>query len=181
MLIDLFQESWKALHAISKDKKHPFNTCTLATIGENSTIKQRTVILRGVTESNSLLIYTDLRSKKVKHLKKNPKASLLFYDPKIQLQLVLEGEILVHTNDRLWEKHKNKIEGNAVNNYNSQIAPGKAILNPMTVDRVEKLHFGLLEFIPYKMQYLKLKEDSNHIRAKFQLKEGTWKKTFLVP
>lgn len=181
MLIDVFQESWKELQNALKDKKHPFNSCTLATVGKNSTIRQRTIILRGITKNNSLLFYTDLRSTKIKHIQNNPKCNLLFYDPKLQFQVTMRGEILIHTNNDAWEKHIGKIEGKAVNNYNTLLAPGKAITNPLALDRIAKLHFALLEFVPASLEYLKLKQDSNHVRAKFQLQQGVWKKTFLVP
>ena len=61
------------------------------------------------------------------------------------------------------------------------LPPGKSIKNPFSVERTEKLHFGLLEFQPLQMEFLKLKRDSNHLRANFRLEEGLWKQTFLVP
>jgi hypothetical protein len=181
MLNDLFLEAWTALKFASSGKEHPFNFCSLATVGNNATVRQRTVILRGITEDNGLLFYTDLRTTKVKHLRQNPKANGLFYDPKTQLQLIFKGDILVHTNNELWEEHKDKIEGKSINNYNTLLAPGKPIKNPLSVERTEKLHFGLLEFKPMRMEILKLKQDSNHLRARFRLEEGVWKQTFLVP
>ncbi|WP_010229740.1 pyridoxamine 5'-phosphate oxidase family protein [Gillisia marina] len=181
MLNDLFQEAWKTLNVAASGKEHPFNFCTLATIGKNASVRQRTVILRGLTEEKSLLFYTDLRSTKIKQIKNNSNANCLFYDPKTQLQLILKGKIFVHTDDDIWEEHKDKIDGKAINNYNTLLPPGKPIKNPLKVERTHRLHFGLLEFIPIRMEYLKLKEDSNHLRARFRLDEGIWKQTFLVP
>ena len=181
MLNDLFQEAWKALNVAASGKEHPFNFCTLATIGKNASVRQRTIILRGVTEEKSLLFYTDLRSTKIKQIKNNSKANTLFYDPRTQLQLIIKGTILVHTNDENWEEHRDKIDGKSVNNYNTLLAPGKPIKNPLRVERTDKLNFGLLEFVPVRMEYLKLKEDSNHLRARFRFVEGVWKQTFLVP
>jgi len=181
MLNDLFQEAWKALNVAASEKEHPFKCCTLATIGKNVSVRQRTVVLRGITENKGLLFYTDLRSNKIKQIQHNPKANSLFYDPKTQLQLVFKGTILIHTNDEAWEEHKDSIDGKAVNNYNTLLPPGKPIKNPLRVERIDKLHFGLLEFMPTRMEYLKLKQDSNHLRARFRLDEGIWKQTFLVP
>ncbi len=181
MLNDLFKEAWAALNFAASGKEHPFNCCSLATIGKNASVRQRTVILRGITEEKSLLFYTDLRSTKIKQLQQNPKANGLFYDPKIQLQLIFKGEIVIHTNDELWEEHRDKIDGKAINNYNSLLPPGKPIKNPFTVERTQRLNFALLEFKPIRMEFLKLKEDSNHLRARFRFEEGIWKQTFLVP
>lgn len=181
MLNDLFQEAWKALNVAASGKEHPFNFCTLATVGKNASVRQRTVILRGITEEKSLLFYTDLRSTKIKQIQQNPKANGLFYDPKNQLQLIFKGDILIHTEDEVWEEHKDRIDGKSVNNYNTLLPPGKPIKNPFSVERTKNLHFGLLEFKPVRMEFLKLKEDSNHLRARFRLDEGIWKQTFLVP
>ncbi|RKS53564.1 pyridoxine/pyridoxamine 5'-phosphate oxidase [Gillisia mitskevichiae] len=181
MLNDLFQAAWKELSLAASGKQHPFNFFSLATMGKNAAVRQRTVILRGISENKSLLFYTDLRSTKIKQLEHNSKANCLFYDPANQLQLVFKGNIIIHTDNEAWEEHKYKIEGKAVNNYNSLLPPGKPIKNPLQVERTNKLHFALLEFIPVRMEYLKLKEDSNHLRARFRLDEGNWKQTFLVP
>jgi pyridoxamine 5'-phosphate oxidase len=181
MLNDLFQEAWKALNIAASGKEHPFNTCTLATVGKNAAVRQRTIAFRGITEDKNLLFYTDLRSTKIKQIEHNPKASVLFYDPKTHLQLVFNGDILIHTDDELWEEHKNRIDGKSINNYNSLLAPGSPIKNPFTVERTEDLNFGLLEFKSVRMEYLKFREDSYHLRARFRLDEETWKQTFLVP
>jgi len=181
MLNDLFQEAWKSLKEAASGKDHSFNFCTLATIGKNTSVKQRTVILRGITEDKSLLFYTDLRSNKIKQIKENSKANGLFYDPKSQVQLIFKGEILIHKNGEVWENHRNKIDGKSVNNYNTLLAPGKPIKNPLSVERSDKLHFGLLEFKPVRLEYLKLRQDSTHLRARFRLENDVWKQTFLVP
>ena len=181
MLNDLYQDAWKELNFASSNKEHPFNYFTLATTGKNESIRQRTDILRGVTENKSLLFYTDLRSTKIKQIQTNPKVSGLFYNPKAQLQVIIKGTILIHTHNEEWEEHKEKIDGKAVNNYNTLFPPGKTIKNPLKVERTKKLNFAILEFIPARIEYLKIKEDSNHLRARFRLEDGIWKETFLVP
>ncbi len=181
MLNDLFHEAWAALKIAASGKEHSFNCCSLATMGKNLTIRQRTVILRGITEEKSLLFYTDLRSTKIRQILTNSNANGLFYDPKTQLQLIFKGKIVIHTDDELWEEHRDKIDGKSINNYNSLLPPGKPIKNPFTVERTQRLNFALLEFKPIRMEFLKLKEDSNHLRARFRLDDGIWKQTFLVP
>ena len=181
MLNDLFQEAWKELNAAASGKAHPFNCFTLATVGKNAAVRQRTVILRGITNDNGLLFYTDLRSTKIKQIEHNPKANGLFYDPKSHLQLIFKGDIVIHLDNEIWEEHKDKIDGKSVNNYNTLLPPGKPIKNPFSVERTKNIHFGLLELKPVRMEFLKLKEDSNHLRARFRLDEGIWKQTFLVP
>lgn len=181
MLNDLFQEAWKSLNTALSENDHAFKHCSLATHNEKSGVKQRIVILRGITANNNLLFYTDLRANKIKQLKENSKSSALFYDPKNKLQVIFNGLVHIHTDSEQWEINRNKIDGNAVNNYNSFMAPGKPIKDPFSIKRTKKIHFGVLEFVPKRIEILKLRTDYNHLRARFRLVDGEWKKTYLVP
>lgn len=181
MLIDLFHETWKELQCAAKEPKHPFTVCSLATTTEKGNVKQRIVNFRKLTSSKSLLFYTDSRSAKVSHLQNNPSASVLFYNPIINLQIYISGKITVHTHDSLWEDHRLKIEGKSINDYNTKSPPGKKIKNPISVKRTTDLNFALLELKPDFIEYLKLKVQPNRVRAVFVKTEEEWEKTFLVP
>lgn len=181
MLIDLFQETWKELEAVAKDPKNPFRVCSLATYEEGEGIKQRMVNFRELTSSRSLLFYSDARSAKINHLRKTPEASVLFYNPIIRLQVFIRGKMQIHTHDELWETHRLKIEGRAINDYNTLYAPGKKIKNPVSVTRTTDLNFALLELQPDVVEYLKLREEPNRLRAIFRRNQDEWEKTYLVP
>lgn len=181
MLIDLFQETWKELECAAKEPMHPFRVCSLATVTNKGVVKQRIVNFRKLTSSKSLLFYTDSRSAKVNQLQNNPSASVLFYNPIINLQIYISGKVTVHTNDTLWEDHRLKIEGKSINDYNTKYPPGKKIKNPVAVKRTKELNFALLELRPEFIEYLKLKIQPNRVRAVFKKNEEEWEKTFLVP
>ncbi len=181
MLIDLFEETWKELRYGYEEYDHPFKSCCLATIELSGNIKQRTVILREVTEEKTLLFYTDVRSDKISHLRKNPSTSVLFYNPRNNLQLSLCGTVRIHADTQVWTDHFHTIEGRSLNDYNTEDAPGKPIKNPINVRRTKKINFAVLEFIPASIEYLKLRQEPNRIRAYFELRDQEWKKTFLVP
>ena len=181
MLRDLLNEAWGTLDKALIEKDHEFIHCSLATQHGTTEVQQRIVILRGITSSKNLLFYTDLRANKIKQLKENSKSSALFYDSKNKLQVIFNGLVHIHTNNEEWETNRNKIDGNAINNYNSFLAPGKPIKDPFSIKRTKKIHFGVLEFEPYRMEILKLRQDFNHLRARFRLVDGEWKKTYLVP
>ncbi len=181
MLRDLLNEAWGTLGKALTEKDHPFKHCSLGTQNEETGVRQRILILRGITASKNLLFYTDLRANKIKQLRENPKSSALFYDPKNKLQVIFNGLVSIHTDNELWESNRNKIDGNAVNNYNSFMPPGKPIKDPFTIKRTTKIHFGVLEFEPHRMEILKLRNDYNHLRARFRLVDEEWKKTYLVP
>jgi hypothetical protein len=181
MLIDLYKETWKELECATKVKGHPFKYCSLATFDGSSGNRQRTVILRQVTENRTLIFYTDIRSGKIGHLRKSPSASILCYNPINKLQIFVKGDIDIHCDDEIWEDHKLKIEGKAINDYNTSYPPGKIIKNPVDLKRTKDLNFAVLELKPNFIEYLKLKAELNRLRAVFQKKDEIWEKTYLVP
>lgn len=181
MLNDLFTETWKELECGAKEENHPFNICSLATFVTPTQIKQRFVNLRKLTKNNSLLFYTDIRSSKMSQIEANPAASVVFYNYLLHLQIFLRGQIITHTNDKLWEDHRLKIDGRSVNDYNTKYPPGKKIKNPMAVTRTNDLNFAVLELVPEGIEYLKLRAEPNRLRAQFIKKEEEWEKTFLIP
>jgi len=181
MLIDHFNETWRELKAGTLEDGHPFKVCSLATFETGDHIKQRIVNLRELTAENTLLFYTDSRSSKIAQIGKNPNASVLFYDYRIKLQLIIKGIIKVHSNDELWQDHCIKIEGRSINDYNTQYPPGKKINNPLAVKRTQEINFAVLELSPESVEYLKLRDEPNRIRAIFTKENEDWKKTFLIP
>jgi pyridoxamine 5'-phosphate oxidase len=181
MLNDLFTETWKELECGAKEVNHPFNICSLATFETPTQIKQRFVNLREVTKKKNLLFYTDNRSSKMDQIRSNPAASLVFYNPILHLQVFLRGKIILHTDDKLWEDHRLKIDGRSINDYNTKYPPGKKIKNPLAVKRTNDLNFALLEFVPTTIEYLKLRTEPNRLRALFTKKNEVWENTFLIP
>lgn len=181
MLFDLFNETWRALEDGTKKHAHPFRTCSLATSEISVGIRQRTVNFRELTKEKTLLFYTDYRSTKIEQVQKNPHGSVLFYNPKIQLQIFISGKFRVHSEDALWNDHILNIDGRSINDYNTQYAPGKPIKNPIAVARTKDLNFAVLELVPDTIEYLKLRDEPNRIRAIFNLKNEIWEKTFLIP
>lgn len=181
MLKDLFEETWKELKSGATEKSHPFDVCCLATLENSENTRQRIVKLREVTSANTLLFYTDSRSSKIEQIKQNPTSSGLFYNPAIKLQILVSGKILLHTDDELWQDHRQKIDGRAINDYNTKSPPGKPIKNPVEVTRSRDINFALLELIPDSIEYLKLRAEPNRMRALFTKTADNWDKTFLIP
>ncbi len=181
MINDLFNEAVEDLRAAAKKEDHPFRYCSVASCDKAENLRQRTMVLRGLTDEENLLFYTDSRSLKIKHFKTNPHVSVLFYNPQKNLQLILKGKINVYRNNEEYHYHKSNIEGKAINNYNTRLAPGKKLNNPFNISRTTDLHFALLELVTQSIEFLKIRKDPNHLRALFTKTEGDWEKTFLVP
>lgn len=181
MTAQFLQEAEAELHKSLVKKGHPFRYFTLATVGLDHIARLRTVVLRNITPDLKFIFYTDRRSKKITHITENPKVSLLFYHPKLMLQLRVEGVAKIINDEATLKTYWNGIQPNSRKDYITQQTPGRTIQNPDEVDYLnEENHFSMIEIAPFKIEYLKLKRP-NHIRIRFSKTENDWEGEFLVP
>ena len=92
---EIQKKLWAMLDDAVVNRSSPFRIPVFICADENN-IDGRIVVLRKSDKSNSILqFHTDLRSQKIDILKKNDKASLVFYDKeeKIQLRIKVNCEI----------------------------------------------------------------------------------------
>ncbi|WP_291960710.1 pyridoxamine 5'-phosphate oxidase family protein [Maribacter sp.] len=181
MIDSFFEELSTELHNGVTEKGHPFRFITMATVGNETTARLRTVVLREVNKDLRLTIYTDSRTQKIKHIAQNNQVSFLLYHPEKMLQLKVEGTAEMATNlERLKSTWQN-IQPNSRKDYITETSPGTTIKNPDHVEYVEdKNYFSIIDIFPTKIEYLKLKRP-NHIRALFTKTDNNWKGEFLVP
>lgn len=181
MIQDFLVEAKTELQKGIVVKGHPFRYATLATISEDGKPRLRNVVLRKVLDNLNLIFYTDRRSKKVEHIQENQEVSMLFYHPKLMLQLSISGTAtLVEDKNRL-QTYWNGIPLHSRKDYTTDSAPGSYQKNPDEVQYLnEEHHFCIVEIVPNSIEYLKLKRP-NHIRASFTKAEQDWDGTFLVP
>lgn len=96
------------LERAAADRKSPLHTPVLATIGLDGTPRTRMVVLRRTDIANrSLIFHTDTRSAKISELANSPEASLLFYDPKKNIQISVSGpakELPTDQRDAEWQR-----------------------------------------------------------------------------
>ena len=91
-LSDFLNLSQNQLQEALTDSSHDFHTLSVSTMNNNQEPVSRTVILRQVDyKKKTLGFHSDVRSEKIKHLKKNPKVSLLFYSKRLRLQLAFNA------------------------------------------------------------------------------------------
>ena len=77
-----------------KEGKLPSNRwIQLATVSEENEPRLRTVVFRGWHKDNSMIIFTDRRSEKIRHLKSNPNAEILWFFLKSKSQYRFKGKI----------------------------------------------------------------------------------------
>ena len=99
--IEIKKKIWLMLDDAVKNRASQFRIPTFI-CGNGDTIDGRIVVLRKADQQNNLVqFHSDIRSDKIEILKKNPNASMLFYDKdeKIQVRLKVNCEI----------NHKNEI------------------------------------------------------------------------
>lgn len=181
MINSFFEELSTEIHNGVTERGHPFRFITMATVGNETVARLRTVVLREVSDDLRLTIYTDGRTEKMKHIADNNQVSFLLYHPEKMLQLKVEGTAQVITNkDRLNTTWQN-IQPNSRKDYITQISPGSSIKNPDHVEYIEnENYFTIIDIIPSKIEYLKLQRP-NHIRALFTKIDDKWNGEFLVP
>ena len=76
---EIYEKIEQSMSGALKNSAHPYRTFSLATI-DDKTPSVRTVVLRDFSIDNRFLdCHSDLRSPKIKELKKNDKFSALFY------------------------------------------------------------------------------------------------------
>ena len=92
--------AWKKLVNGSVKKKNGFRTMCVGTIDEKNTAALRIVVNRKVDESNkTIYFHTDNRSRKFSDLELDNRISLLFYDARQKVQIVVKAFATLHTNN----------------------------------------------------------------------------------
>ncbi len=106
--VEIKKKIWSMLNNAVKDRNSQFRIPVFS-CGNNDNIESRIVVLRKSDENNNIVqFHSDIRSDKINILKKNPKASFLFYDKELKIQVRLKVEAIInHKNDvtkQSWEK-----------------------------------------------------------------------------
>ena len=104
----VYSKIWELLKSGYLNRDAPFHIPVFI-YGEGKKFNGRVVVLRGANEKNkNLWFHSDIRSQKIKILKKNPQASFLFYDKneKIQLSISVNTKINYQNSvtQKAWEK-----------------------------------------------------------------------------
>jgi hypothetical protein len=101
-LAETLAEAFRLLARGVADRRHPFHTPTLATIGADGAPRARTLVLRGFdAATRTLRLHTDTRSGKFAELAAEPRCALHAYDAGAQIQLRLTGRATLHRSDVL--------------------------------------------------------------------------------
>ncbi|MGJ3264050.1 MAG: pyridoxamine 5'-phosphate oxidase family protein [Salinarimonas sp.] len=189
-LEEMLAHAWRQLSRGVKDRRSPYHTPCVATIGLDGRPRQRTVVLRGVEPATARLrFHTDARTEKVAELRQDPRIALHAYDPSGKLQIRVEGRATLHGDDAVAEQSWRATRMASRGVYATDPAPGSALDEPGGYRLPEdegailagRAHFRVVEIAAESLETLWLAHDG-HRRARFVLDgaaraEGTW----LVP
>ncbi len=163
------------------DGKHPFRYVYLSTASDN-TPSGRMVVLRGYDAERNFWIYTDSRTQKVRQLKENPMAHLVFYHQRKKLQIRVSGNVQLLNKANLEEDLGKKTDDYLRKDYTSTLAPGTPVDDPERAHSWEAEHsyFLAIKLMASSIEALQL-DRSGHLRINFKFLNGEVIPNWLVP
>ena len=185
---------WELLRLGLKKRDLPFHIPAFV-CGDNKNFDARIVVLRGINEKRKVLwFHADIRSKKIEILKKNKKASLLFYDKNEKIQLRIIGNTKINYMNLLTKNSWKKTAHMSRQCYLGNKAPGinSSIPTSGLTDDVDNLkysieeseigynNFCVIETFIESIEWLYLAA-KGHRRAHFNLKNEYISKKWLIP
>ena len=191
-LEEIQNKYWSMLNDAVTNRASPFRIPVFMCAHQDE-IDGRIVVLRKSDRANNLLqFHTDLRSPKVDILKKNNKASLLFYDKEEKIQLRVKVDCEINNQNLITEESWKKTQHISRRCYLTDSPPGTTSENPTSgmISKLEDFDYtmeqseeGYKNFTVIKCKiksiewlYLAAK---GHRRAKFDLENK--KESWLVP
>ena len=105
---EIEKKIWNLLTEAVKERSSEFRTPVFI-CGNEKDLDGRVVVLRKADQKNNFIqFHSDIRSSKIKKIKKNPNCSILFYGKKEKIQLRLKTECEVNFNNEItkesWKK-----------------------------------------------------------------------------
>ncbi len=166
------------------DRRSPFHTPTLATIGLDGAPRARTLVLRGFdAATRTLRLHSDARSAKREELARDPRACLHLYDAGHQVQIRLDGAVTLHREDDVAQAAWDASRPFSRLCYGIEPAPGTPIATPPPAPSEEAAgrdHFMALRLTFRRLEWLWLAAEG-HRRACFSWTSAGEEATWLVP
>ena len=191
---DLEETRAEALRLLARgvaDRRSPFHTPTLATIGlNNAHPRLRTVVLRAFDPARpSLRFHTDRRSRKLAEIRSNPQVALHAYDPAAKVQIRIEGWARPHVDDAVADAAWAASRLMSRQCYGAEPGPGSAIARAdafMLPEPTEEAtargreHFCAVTVEIGALEWLYLAQ-AGHRRAHFDRTGDGWFGRWLAP
>jgi len=193
-LDNIYLKIWDLLNIGLKNRDAPFHIPVFIS-GNKDKSDGRIVVLRGVNEKNKKIwFHSDIRSNKIKNLKNNPIASLLFYDKAEKIQLRISGLTKINHQNNITKTSWEKTVHMSRQCYLGNKPPGTVISFPSSglTEDIDNLkyskeeseigyeNFCVIETFIESIEWLYLAA-KGHRRACFLLKNNSLEKKWLIP
>ena len=190
----IYSKIWNLLNSGLQNRDASFHIPVFI-CGNKNKFDGRIVVLRGVDEKEKKIwFHSDIRSNKVKILKSNPDASLIFYDKSEKIQLRICGHAKINYQNDITKLSWKKTAHMSRQCYLGDKAPGSDVSMPTSglTDDFDNLKYSIEESeIGYKnfcvietfinsIEWLYLAA-KGHRRAYFTLKNNSLEKKWLIP
>ena len=190
--IEIKKKIWLMLDDAVKNRASQFRI-PIFICGNDNNIDGRIVVLRKSDQSNNLVqFHSDIRSDKIEILKKNPNASMLFYDKDEKIQVRLKVNCVINHKNEITKTSWDKTQHISRKCYLVDKGPGTVSDVPTsglkpeldnfdyTKEQSEEgyKNFTVIQCKIKSIEWLYLAA-KGHRRAKFDLKNN--KDTWLVP
>ena len=190
----IYLKIWELLKTGLSNRDLPFHIPVFI-CGQDTNTDGRMVVMRGINKKDkNLWFHTDIRSKKIRTLKTNPIASLLFYDKEEKVQLRITGKTKINYQNNITKKSWNKTAHMSRQCYLGNKAPGSESILPTSglteeIDNhkysIEESEIGyknfcVVEIFIESIEWLYLAA-RGHRRAYFTLKNSSVEKKWLIP
>ena len=190
----VYSKIWDLLNSGLQNRDAPFHI-PVFTCSNKDACDSRIVVLRGIDEKEKKIwFHSDIRSNKIKILKSNPEATLLFYDKSEKIQLRIIGNTKINYQNEITKKSWRKTTLMSRQCYLGKNPPGSLSIEPSSglTEHVDNLKYSLDESeIGYKnfcvvetfiksIEWLYLAA-KGHRRAYFAFKNNSLQKKWLIP
>jgi len=190
----IYLKIWDLLKIGLKNRDLPFHIPVFICSNKKKS-DGRIVVLRGIDEKEKKIwFHSDIRSNKIKILKSNPTATLLFYDKNEKIQLRISGNTMInyqnHITKKSWEKtaHMSRqcyLGDKAPGSFASEATSGlTTVVDNLKYTKEESeigyKNFCVIETFIKSIEWLYLAA-KGHRRAYFSLKNNSLEKKWLIP
>jgi pyridoxamine 5'-phosphate oxidase len=189
-----FAQAWQLWVRGGKDRKSPFHTPVVATLGADGPEVRVMVLRQADKEMRMLRFHTDIRSGKIAELAAHSAISILGYDSGSRIQLRVRGTGRIERDtlntDLAWERTSlssrkcylaHEFPGAHVAEPSSGLAPIWTVRDPTP----EESHAGRPQFAILMVDVVEIEwvflASPGHRRAQFRWIGEAWRKNWLVP
>ena len=172
-------------------KKEPFEpyAMVISTTDQNMKPSSRVVLLKDYSEKD-FIFFTNYKSRKGEEIKKNSNVSLLFYWPKLQRQVRIEGnakKVSKKISDKYFNSRPVESRVGAIISKQSKVITDytkfKQSFEETLKDRNLKrpIHWGGYAVIPSRFEFWQGRPGRLHDRFRFEIKGNKWEIDRLFP